>query len=330
MKKLLITGSTGFIGVALIKSLLINSKDYEIYCAVRETSNRSKLEKLDVNFVNFDLLNESTFRPALMGMDIILHLAADFNFHSTLDSLRKHNVDASEKLASIAISEKISRFIYCSSTEAIGVVDNGNEESEYNPFDDYGISKMEAEIRLIEMMNSENLPLTIIRPTGVYGPAKCYPFSDIIESVKAGVVFAYPGSGMSNIHFSYIDDIVQGIIRVLENKEKSLGEIFILAGDEPQTYKEMFETICKYLDKSPPRLHFPIFISKIGMKLLSILFKLRGKDYYILRPRGVENSIVSRSYSNSKAKKLLGFSPETDFDTGVKNTIEWLKMNDFI
>ncbi|MHA2244079.1 MAG: NAD-dependent epimerase/dehydratase family protein [Candidatus Hodarchaeales archaeon] len=234
--KILVTGATGFIGKAFVKSLIGEKVEYDIYCAVRKTSKKEDLERLGIKLVNFDLIEHTTFIPAVKGMDIVVHFASHYKDwdRTPEDVLLSCNVEATQKLAKACLEANVKHFVYCSSTEALGKVVNGTEESDYNPDETYGETKMETEKILLEMQKMKNLPLTIARSTGVIGFGDCYPFNDLILAVDQGLILLpriLPGSGEGTIHWTDIDDIVQGFIKIIQMPEKTIGQIFNLASN---------------------------------------------------------------------------------------------------
>lgn len=99
----------------------------------------------------------------------------------------------------------------------MGIATDGTEESEYNPDEVYGRSKMEAEKSLTKMKENDQLPLTIVRPTRVFGPGDNYTIREMIISVDGTFLNkVFPTSAKNFIHFTYIDDIVKGFIEILE------------------------------------------------------------------------------------------------------------------
>lgn len=331
-QNILVTGATGFIGEAFVNALNIKKENYNIFCAVRITSNIDSLKHLNVKFVEFDLTDPKCFPLVTKGMDIVVHFAALYNFHGSKEQLYKHNFEATRDLAEACLKNKVKHFIYCSTTEVLGIIQNGSEESECKPdfhLGYYGASKLAAEKTLLEIYHENQLPITIVRPTGVIGPGNCYPFNELIESLDKNALNAkiFPGSGNHTVHWSYLDDIVQGFILILENSEKTIGEIFNLASDEPQTYKEIFTVIAETLGKKPPRFisFFPIFIGKVIWPVIHNYYKLKGLDIFPFKPGSLDNTTISRSYSNKKAKEILGFNPQINFKLGVERTIEWMR-----
>ncbi|MFX1515218.1 MAG: NAD-dependent epimerase/dehydratase family protein [Promethearchaeota archaeon] len=333
--KILVTGATGFIGSAFVKALTAKKAKYDIYCAVRKSSNTESLENLDVDFVNFDLTDSKTFSSAVEGKDIVVHFASQYkNWNrATKDVLIFHNVEATQKLAEVCLDAKVQHFIYCSTTEALGKVLDGTEESDYNPDEVYGETKMEAEKILIEMREKKDLPLTIARPTGVIGYGDCYPFLDLISAVDKKLIFLpkfLPGSGKATIHWTDIEDIVQGFIKIIEMPEISIGQIYNLASDQAQTWNEVVETICKSLGISSSTYHIPVFLARIGVPFFLLWYKIRGVKNFVLYPKAVKKLQTSRSYINFKAKEELGFSPNIDFETSVNSAVLWLKEQDLL
>ncbi|MHA1947676.1 MAG: NAD-dependent epimerase/dehydratase family protein [Candidatus Hodarchaeales archaeon] len=330
--KVLVTGASGFIGKAFVKGLIKEHPDIEIYCGVRKTSNVEELQNLNVKLVNFDLTDSSTFNSALKGKDVIVHFASNFNLLASEESLFRENVDASRELAEVSLKENIKHFIYCSTTEAMGVVTDGKEESEYNPDEVYGCSKMEAEKSLKTLKKNNQLPLTIVRPTGVFGPGDNYTIKEMIESVdRTFLNKVFPTSAKNYIHYTYIDDIVNGFIKIIENSEKTIGEIYILASDKPQTYREMFITISKALGRRPPVFisPFPTILARPFWPLVVRFYRWRKFGYPFV-PNALKKISVSRNYLNTKAKRDLGFQSSVDFKTGIENEVDWMRSQGMI
>ncbi len=330
--KVLVTGASGFIGKAFVKALINENPNIEIYCAVRKTSNVEELKKLKVKFVNFDLTDYTTFFQAVKEKDVIVHFAANFNFLASEESLFKQNVDATRELAEVALKENIKHFIYCSTTEAMGIVTDGTEDSDYNPDEVYGRSKMEAEKTLLRMKENDQLPLTIVRPTGVFGPEDNYTIKEMIECVDRTILSkVFPTAAKNFIHYTYIDDIVQGFIKIIENPEKSIGEIYILASDEPQTYRELFITISKALGRRSPIFisPFPIILARPFWPLMVKFYRWRNFGYPFV-PNGIKKISTSRNYLNIKAKRDLGFNSTVNFETGIEREVAWMRSQEMI
>ncbi|MHA2156559.1 MAG: NAD-dependent epimerase/dehydratase family protein [Candidatus Hodarchaeales archaeon] len=330
--RILVTGASGFIGKAFVEALIKEQPDLEIYCAVRKFSNIDELKLLGFKFTEFDLTNTENFSKVVEGIDCVVHFAANFNFLASEESLFQQNVLATQKLAEACIKTNVKHFVYCSTTEAMGIVIDGTENSDYNPDEVYGRSKMEAEKVLISMNKQNQFPVTIVRPTGVFGPGDRYVFKEMIESMDRTIINkVFPTAAKSLLHFTYIDDIIQGIIKIINNRTKTIGEIYILASDEPQTYRQIFTTIAQKLGRRTPLFisPFPLFLVRPFWPFIVKFYRWRKFGYPYV-PNALKKIPTSRNYLNSKARNDLAFNPCVDFDTGVERTINWMKKNNQI
>jgi len=325
--RLFVTGASGFIGTAFVKALHKTHPEFLITCGVRKSSDVEELEKMGLNLVLFELNSPSGFMSAVEGQDIVVHFAANFNFLASEDSLFKQNILATKDLAYACLEKKVKYFIYCSSLEALGAVVDGNEESSYNPDERYGKSKMEAEKLLLDLHAEKNLPVTIVRPSGVFGPGDNYVLREFIESLDRSILNKIiPFAGETTLHFTYIDDIVQGFSKILLEREKCVGEIIHLCSDQPQTYREIIVTITDKLQRRKPFFikFIPLFFYRPFWPFIVVFYRWRGLGYPYV-PNAMKKIRASRSYSNLKAKKLLGFQSRTDFATGIEKEVEWMR-----
>jgi len=329
--KVMITGITGFIGTHLAQELLKN-KNYELVGTFRDKQKAVIYEKQNIEMRKIDLLKPESFKDITKGIDVVVHLAGLMRFHNPWDSLYNHNVKATQIIAADALKHGVQHFIYSSSTEAIGSVVNipGDETSPYNPSYEYGKSKQIAEQWLKEKQQTDDLPLTILRPTGVYGPGDTYVTLSTVRAVAQRKLPVLPGKGDSYIHFTYVDDVVQGFQRTIEQPKQSLGETFILASDDYITYKEMFTIIANQLDVPPPTRSIPLSLAKIYLSFIQWNNKRKEIDDFVMHTSLIDTMKTNRAYTNAKAKKILGFTPQYSFKDGMKKTIEWYKEKNLL
>ena len=170
-------------------------------------------------------------------------------FHDSWDSLYNHNVKATQIIAADALKHHVKHFIYSSSTEAIGPVTHipGDETSPYNPTYEYGKTKQLAEQWLKEKQHTAGLPLLSSNQQGFMDRGTSMLHYPPFVRLRTGN-YVLPGKGDSVIHFTYVDDVIQGFQRTIEKPQQLLGETFILASDEYITYKKMFTIIANLLE----------------------------------------------------------------------------------
>ena len=297
----LITGATGFIGQRLIANINGN---------IRVLS-RNKYLNYDTVVCDFekDLIPDST----LFGVDIVFHLAGiahDVNYKAKAqDIYQKVNVDATIRLAELAVKSNVRRFVFVSSVKAGGGLTSGkciNESDQNEPEGVYGKSKRKAELRLLKIGKESGMHVSIIRPSLVYGPSAKGNLKLMLSGIKKGWFPPLPETGnkRSMIH---VDDLVLAILLVA-NDDRSNGEIFIATDGAPHSSREIYNAMCSALDKSIPKWSIPKFlfdmVSLISPRIKYKLNKLFGDECY---------SSKKLEKLGFKAQKILKDMNETDF-----------------
>jgi nucleoside-diphosphate-sugar epimerase len=329
--KVMITGITGFIGSHLAYELL-KKKNYELVGTFRDKQKALMYEKQGIEMRQTDLLKPESLKDITKDVDVVVHLAGLMRFHDPWNALYNHNVKATQIIAADALQHDVKHFIYSSSTEAISPVASipGDETSPYNFSYEYGKSKQIAEQWLKEKQQTASLPLTILRPTGVYGPGDIYVTLSTVRAIAHRKLRVLPGKGESYIHFTYVDDVTQGFQRTIEQPQQSLGETFLLASDDYITYKEMFTIIANLLDVPPPTRSIPLSLAKMYLSFIQWSNKRKEIDDFVMHTSLIDTMKTNRAYTNAKAKKILGFTPQYSFKDGMKKTIEWYKEKNLL
>lgn len=186
MRKILITGGTGFIGRNL--SLMNEFKDAYFL-------GRKNIYSFN-NFIHCELSYENDYRHILKDFDIVIHLAARVHAKRKLkysDELNKHvdmNAKLTSNLALQASEVGVKKFIFLSTIKVNGdntkLDEKFDESSEIKPNDPYGISKAMAENKLKEIMRSSNMSCVIIRPAMVYGDLEKGNLPKLLKLIKYG------------------------------------------------------------------------------------------------------------------------------------------------
>ncbi|MHA2069779.1 MAG: NAD-dependent epimerase/dehydratase family protein [Candidatus Thorarchaeota archaeon] len=229
--KILVTGATGFIGRKLIAALV--EAEHEVTAFVRPTSNRSGLPE-GIRFSEGEMLDETSLKKAVDGHEVVIHLAAYFDFYPIdVDLMYRVNIEGSSNLMRACVGTSVSRFIYCSSTEAIGPVrfPPGNEDTELRPQFDYAKSKVEAECALRDISKETGLDHIILRPTGIMGEGDLYVMYEVAQELNHGKVFALPRNLSAQFMFTHIDDVVSGFVAAL-TPLTAVNNTIILSPDE--------------------------------------------------------------------------------------------------
>jgi dihydroflavonol-4-reductase len=319
--KVLVTGATGFVGRKLVPRIL--EEGYDVVALVRSTSNTEGLPK-QVEIREADLLDIKSLEAVVHDIAIAIHLAAYFDFYPTDEELMfRINVDGTRNLMSACVGTNVERFIYCSSTEAIGAArfPPATEDTELRPDFSYGESKILAEKAIREITSDTNLPHVILRPTGIIGEGDLYVMYEVAQQLLMGKVFALQRNLNSHFMFTHIDDVVSGFIAALTSKS-ALNQTIILCPDDSMNWQEYLDVVIPQLGVKPPRLRVPTIVAKLGMAFLSPI-KNRKKMTFFWHPKSVDMMLSERVYTNEKAKRLLAWTPKVTMEEGFRRAIDW-------
>jgi nucleoside-diphosphate-sugar epimerase len=268
VKSFFITGATGFVGQRLVGAL-----DGEIRVL-------SRIRQLNYETVICDLQSEEIPNDALNEVDTVFHLAGfahDIRDERKIKGLyQKVNVDATVRLAELAIKSKVKRFVFVSSVKAGGLPLFGqciSEEEQGEPDGIYGETKREAELKLLEIGRNSSMHVTIIRPSLVYGPNVKGNLELMLLGIKKGWFPSLPETSnkRSMIH---VDDLVRAILLVAKENHAN-GEIFIATDGTPHSSREIYNAMCDVVGKSIPKWSVPkILFNMIGLVSPHIKYKI--------------------------------------------------------
>jgi len=310
---ILVTGCVGFIGTNLSLALLKSgyniigldnlSENYD----VNIKKNRIKiLNKSKVfHFVRKDLQNfagiESIFRKNNIGT--IIHLAADVGVRESIVEPIKYvdnNVKVTNNLLELSIKYDVEHFIFSSSSSVYGNNQGLLQETMIpHPVSPYAASKRSCELYGETYSYLYDINFTALRLFTVYGPHQRpdMAIARFVDSIHRNKPIKINGDGSTRRDFTYIDDIVDGFIRVMDKKFKY--QIINLGTGKSITLSSLIEKIEKYTGKKA-----------------KVIYNQRNKA-------DVEETLADIT----KAKELLEYNPRTSIDEGLKQYIHWYNTN---
>ena len=218
------------------------------------------------------------------------------------------------------MTNKVKRILHCSTIGVHGGVDEipANEESPYSPSDIYQVTKLEGE-KLAQQAIQDGLPVSIVRPAGIYGPGDLR-FLKLFSMVKSGR-FVMFGSGNTFMHMVYIDDLVDGMIKVVEHAD-GIGKTMILAGEEYVSLKDLIRLVAQATTTIPPRWQLPIWPLMAAATLCECICKPLGIEPPLHRRRAAFFT-KNRAFSIDRAKSAIGYAPKVDLARGLQQTASW-------
>jgi nucleoside-diphosphate-sugar epimerase len=316
--KALVTGATGFIGSHLCEELA--RRGYQVTCLVREKSDLKWIENIDLTFITGDCKNIDSLFSAVTDNDYVFHLAG-LTKACSRDDFFCANTEGTENLIK-AVAEKnpkIKRFVYLSSLAAAGPSNNGSplrEDAEPRPVSSYGRSKLEGERAVLKYQDT--IPVTILRPSAVYGP-RDKDFFIFFKMLKQGV---FPYWGKCYYSLLYVDDLIEGIILAATNK-KAEGELYFLADSTFYTNEEIVHAISSALGTRAIRLRVPRFV----MPFFAYIGERIKRPGIINRDKMNELSYSHWICDVKKAREDIGFIPKVRIKEGMKWTADWYRIH---
>lgn len=309
MEKVLVTGSTGFIGLHCIHQLI--EKGYSVNGTLRSKSReeevRSSLKKANLSDANLslyecDLMSDDGWEKAIDGCDYVLHIASPFinGLPDHEDDLIKPALTGTQRILKLsAANPQIKKIIITSSFAAVGDTFNGQtvfNESDWsdpnnNKISAYNKSKTLAEKSAWDFMESNpSFKLTVINPVGVIGPM----LSDDIGTSNLFVKKILDGStpGNPGLHIGFVDvrDVARAHVDSIKN-EKSNNKRIILSKDE--IWVSELSEILRNLGYKAPKRNIPKWL----ISVLSLFDKqLGGLIPMIGKVRNIESSIFSEVF----------------------------------
>lgn len=327
MKKVLVTGGTGFIGGLLTEQLV--QSGHQVRCLVRRTSKVAALRRLGVDLHCADLAKGDNVRDALRDVEVVYHLAGVTKALRRIDFYRG-NVQATGHLARSCAEMReqglapISQFVHVSSLSASGPSPDGTlltEERAPTPISLYGRSKLCAERELTAL--ESRLPFTIVRPPIVYGP-RDRDFYKIFESVAQGWVVQI-GGGQKTYSLIHVDDLVRGIVLV-GNSPVSRGQLYFLSEPVIHTWQDLISVLEAILQCHARRVSLPYFVGWLVGAASELISSLRHKADVLSRDKVTEGRSDHWICSPEKAANELDFRTEIPLKQGFQETADWYRQ----
>ncbi len=305
----LVTGGAGFIGSNLINYLI--KKNQKVICIDNFVNgsfkNFQKIKSKNLIIIKCDIrkIPKKIFKYKI---DHTVHLAAlgsvPRSFKDPVE-VNSVNVDGSIKVMTLAHNLKCKSFVFASSSSVYGdsIQKQKKETDPKNPISPYGNSKYSFEIYSKILSDFYKLKTTGIRFFNVFGPNQNIegPYAAVIPKWVTGLYKNYEilvnGDGSTSRDFTYIDNVIKGILLASQNKINYTYNIFNIACGKEVKLSYLLKKIIYYLKKENKNL------------------KIKYGDF--------KTGDILRSKANiNKAKKLLNYKPIVNFDTGLKNYIK--------
>jgi len=334
MMKLLVTGGAGFIGSAVIRHSIANTRDSVVN--LDKLTYAGNLESLsDVSdsdrysFEHVDICDraevERVFREH--EPDAVMHLAAETHVDRSIDgpaAFIETNIAGTYNLLEVASSywqsrdnarKSAFRFHHISTDEVFGDLGSSGglfaEDTPYAPSSPYSASKASADHLVRAWQRTYGLPTVISNCSNNYGPFQ-YPEKLIplmIQNALEGGALPVYGRGQQIRDWLYVEDHARGLYTVLTQGQ--VGDSYNIGGQSEKLNIEVVQTVCDLLEELAPDK--PAGVQKYS-ELITFVDDRPGHD-------------LRYAIDASKIQSELGWAPEESFDSGIRKTVQWYLEN---
>jgi nucleoside-diphosphate-sugar epimerase len=320
--KVLVTGATGFTGGHLARHL--SAAGDHVRALVRDPARARDLADAGVELVAGDLERQQDIAAAVKDVEVVYHVAALYRQAGLpASTYRRVNAESAGWIVRAAAAAGARRVVHCSTVGVHGDIERppATEDAPLHPGDVYQVTKLEGE-RLAQAAASETgIELTIVRPSGIYGPG-----DRRLLKLFRGVArrrFLVLGDGEIFYHLTHVDDLVEGF-RLAGTVPGAAGRVYILAGGEVTTLNELLQIAAEVARVPPPRWHLPVWPFWTAGAICEAVCAPFGLEPPIYRRR-VDFFTKSRAFDITRARAELGFAPRIDLRTGIAGTLDWYR-----
>jgi UDP-glucuronate 4-epimerase len=310
---ILVTGAAGFIGSHLSEALatqgykVIGIDNFNSYYNPQlKYANAQPLKALGVEIHPIDLAH-GDYRSLVEQADYIFHLAAQpgISASTPFSDYERNNIQATYRLLESAQKAPcLKGFINIATSSIYGEDATGDEETVPKPTSHYGVSKLAAEQLVMAQAREQTLPACSLRLFSVYGPRerpeKLYP--KLIQAMLTNQAFPLHQGSQDHLRsYTYVGDIVKGLIACMENFRACQNEIINIGTD----------------------------ISISTGQGIAIVENILGKKAILeINPKRPGDQLKTHANIN-KARRLLNYEPKTLAQTGLEKEVAWYKTQIF-
>jgi len=310
--KILVTGAVGFIGSHTAERLhslghevigVDNFSDY--YSLALKNLNAKALTSKGISIIKQDLREDNLSAVLPTDVDYIFHFAAQpgISSTSTFEDYFTNNIIATKHLIDYALKcNNLKLFVNIGTSSIYGLEATFPESIAPKPASHYGVTKLAAEQLVLQKSREEKFKSCSLRLYSVIGPRERPEkmYTKLIDlGLKDEAFPLFEGSDTHLRSFTYVGDIVDGVVSVIGNEAKVDGEIINLGTEVEHTTQEGIEAVEQVLGK---KIKINVIAKRAGDQL--------------------------RTKANiDKARKLLNYNPQTTLLDAVKHQVAWFKEN---
>ena len=330
-RRVLVTGATGFLGRHLVRTLAEETKAGlrlvtragtadDLPAAARATSELARAD-----------LTDTVLLPELCrGIDTVIHTAAlmpGCQDHGA-EAYRRVNLDAVLQLAHAAAAAGARRFVFVSSTAAMGapVTDSVDETTPCRPSSPYEVTKRLAEEGLLELATATGLEVVIVRPCLIAGEGqRGGVLLKLFKLCRRGLFPVFGGRRELQKPLVDVEDVAHALILAVAKGKP--GETFLVTSGVRHTLAEMLAIAGSLTGNAKPAIDVPLPLARLAAAVTTPLAWLAGREPP-LSPERLELFLADRAIDIGKARRELGYAPHyRNLRSMLARTYAWYGMS---
>ncbi|MFW6133584.1 MAG: NAD-dependent epimerase/dehydratase family protein [Planctomycetota bacterium] len=324
----LITGATGLLGSHIAEQLV--GRDQPVRALVRASSDTRFLESLDVELATGDVTDPSSLAAACKGAHTVYHAAARVGDWGPWHEFQAISIDGTRNMLAAARDAGVERFVHVSSISAYGHPDGEGlvlDESaplgvDLHRWSYYSRAKAEAERIAWGFHERGEVPLTVVKPSWLYGPRDRASMPRLIRAIRDGKAKLI-GDGTNRLNLTYAANEAEGAI-LAGTADCALGEAYNLSSDGEITQSEYLNKIADCLGAAPVTKKVPYKVAYSAAFLMELFGHMFGRQTPPLVTRYSVWLMGRRCFfSPDKARRELNWQPTVGYDEGIERAVRW-------
>ncbi|MCE5325715.1 MAG: NAD-dependent epimerase/dehydratase family protein [Planctomycetaceae bacterium] len=324
----LITGATGLLGSHIAEQLVKGG--HKVRALVRRGSDTAFLDSLGVEKAVGDVTDPASIAAAMQGVDVVYHSAAKVGDWGRWSDFVNITIEGTRNMLDAAKAAGIKRFLHVSSISAYGHLDGeGLVVDESYPLGAnlykwayYSRSKATAEAMAWEYFKRGDVPLTVVKPSWLYGPRDRSSMPRLIRAIRNRKIKLFSG-GDNQFNLTYAGNEAEGCI-LAATTDKALGQMYNLSSDGAITQGQFINRIAKCLGVPEITRSVPYGVAKGAAFVMECVGHLTGTAKPPLLTRyGLWLMGRRCFFSPDKARRELGWQPTVNYDEGIPLSVAW-------
>lgn len=312
--QLLITGTNGFLGRAIVQQMTSSGLH------VRATDKQEESVFPNIDYRPADILDSASLVSVVQGVDCVIHVAGLAHIFDKIKAanapFKEINEIGTANMAQAAANAGVKHFILISSVSVYGPRGVYDEDMPCHPDGKYAASKYQAELRAIEIAKQSGMALTILRLATLYGESDPGNVARLMKTIDRRR-FVWVGNGSNRKSLLYKGDAARAVVAVLSSPASGINIYNVSA--PPCVMRDVVEGLASAMGRRVPAWYIPASLALSIAKMVSAATGARGRLGNL--PTMLQKWLADDAYSADKFEKAFNFQTQTSLAEGLQREV---------